>query len=95
VPDTISPKPAKHYASVNMIEIRWQEPASNGGSNLTHYLVEWDEGRGNGYWYSLGQTLGYTTFTVSSGNSIHFKASDTYLFRVLGVNAVGQSEWSE
>lgn len=50
------------------MEIRWQEPY-NGGSNITHYLVEWDEGRGNGYFYSLGQTNGYTTFIVSSSVS--------------------------
>ena len=75
------------------MEIRWIEP-SNGGSNITHYNVEWDEGRGNELFYPLATTLGYETVTVTDSNP-HFRGGDAYVFRVEAVNAVGESLWSE
>jgi hypothetical protein len=75
------------------MEIRWQEP-NDGGSNITHYTVEWDEGRGNDQFYHLGETEGYTTFEVGIHNSAYYEGGEQYIFRVLATNAVGESEWS-
>lgn len=51
--------PAKHLASINSIEIRWDEPVNNGGSAITDYLVYWDEGRGTNVFVFIGNTEAY------------------------------------
>jgi hypothetical protein len=55
IPDQVSPAPYKHEASTSSITIRWTEP-NDGGSEITFYTVEWDEGRGNDQYYLLGET---------------------------------------
>ena len=86
--------PYKHAASVSSLEIRWAEP-DNGGSIITDYNVEWDEGRSNGEFYFLGTTQGYETFTVNEDLSSRFVGGEAYVFRVNAVNAVGEGEFSD
>lgn len=93
IPDQPS-QPYKHFASVNTIEVRWQEP-NDGGSNITHYSVEWDQGRGNDQFYYLGETEGYTTYQVGLHDSAAFEGGDSYIFRVMAINDVGESLWSQ
>lgn len=58
--------PYKHYASVSAIEIRWTEPSSNGGSNITDYYIYWDEGKGTEEYVYIANTIGYLTYTIDA-----------------------------
>lgn len=56
---TVPGVPYKHQASIDSIEIRWTEPVSNGGSEITDYAVYWDEGRGTNEFVYIDSTSGY------------------------------------
>jgi hypothetical protein len=58
--------PYKNYASISAIEIRWTEPLSNAGSNVTDYRVWWDEGKGTDEFVYIDSTEGYLTYTIDA-----------------------------
>lgn len=87
--------PWKHVASINSIELRWDEPVSDGGSSLTDYRVYWDEGRGTDEFVYIANTLGYQTFTINAEKSSYFIGGEWYIFRVAAVNIIGQGDYTE
>jgi hypothetical protein len=88
--------PYKNYASVSAIEIRWTEPLSDGGSNITDYLVYWDEGRGTNEFVQIANTIGYLTYTIDAVKSPEwFMGGAWYQFYVSAVNIIGESVYSD
>jgi hypothetical protein len=71
------------------IEIAWSAPASNGGSAVTDYVIQYSSDSG-ATWTSYSDTtstvLGVTVFDLLSAT--------TYLFRVAAVNAAGTGPYS-
>ena len=66
--------------------MHWQHPKEDGGSDITKYILEIQEGKKD--WKQLSQVENYTT---------KFKATDLkegtqYKFRVSAVNKIGQSK---
>ena len=61
------------------VELRWTEPADDGGEPITHYEYEQD---GSGTWTSTGSAeTSYTVMELTNGQS--------YAFRVRAVNSIG------
>ena len=71
------------------ITTSWAAPASNGGSVITDYVVEFSADNGSN-WITVTRTASTTTSQLVSGlaNGV------SYIFRVAAVNAVGTSGWS-
>ena len=73
-------------SGTNAIHVSWQEPGSNGGSDITSYSVQWK--RASGSWsmaedvsQSVTQNTNYTITNLSPGVE--------YSVRVIATNAVG------
>lgn len=64
--------------------LKWKEPDDDGGSPISHYIVEKQEG--NGRWVPCGESSD-TTLRVNK-----LIEGQTYKFRVKAVNRQGQSE---
>jgi hypothetical protein len=76
--------------SDTMITVTWEAPASNGGSDITGYMVQ--SKYGDGEWMDVdpahtGMDMMYMDTGLMSGT--------TYYYRVLAMNAAGNSEWSD
>jgi hypothetical protein len=76
------------YSGDSLIRVTWDAPASNGGSPITDYVVQ----------YSLSSSGGWTTYNdgTSTGTQIFIEgiAVGSYYLRVAAVNAIGQGPWS-
>mgnify|MGYP000903435386 CR=1 FL=1 len=76
-------------SSRTVVALTWNVPPSNGGSDITGYIVEWDAGLGGGVF----------TDAVNEASTSHSRAATTtggsYVFRVRAANAVGESLNSE
>ena len=70
----------------------WQEPEDDGGSPVTHYIVEWQElDTVPGKWQELGETRAdVMKFACNS-----LKENKKYRFRIRAVNSVGPSKPGE
>ena len=66
------------------VTLSWSAPASNGGSSLTDYLVEYSA-NGGGSW----STFTHAASTAPTQTVTGLTAGTTYTFRVSAVNAVG------
>ena len=73
-------------AGTGKLSVSWQEPASNGGSSITAYTVQWKESSGS--WDSASDVSSATTTTTS--HTISRLSLDTeYSVRVIAGNSVG------
>jgi hypothetical protein len=70
------------------VTVTWTAPASNGGSAITDYTVQYQELGGS--WTTFTDGTSTTTSTVVTG----LTGETPYLFRVAAVNAVGLGSWS-
>lgn len=70
------------------VSLSWAAPASNGGSAITNYLVQYSLG-GN-VWAAFSKPTSTATSIVASG----LENGSTYLFRVAAVNSTGAGPWS-
>lgn len=69
--------------TANSAALQWQAPEDDGGSDLSHYLVEVSVDGGD--WTKLGKVDSYSTkFRCSD-----LKTNSKHVFRVSAVNAVG------
>ncbi|GFO38541.1 titin, partial [Plakobranchus ocellatus] len=68
------------------VTMHWQQPAEDGGSNITDYVLEVQEG--NKDWKNLTKVESYTT----KYKAVDLKEGTQYKFRVSAVNKVGQSK---
>lgn len=69
--------------TANSAALQWQAPEDDGGSDLSHYLVEVSVNGGD--WSQLGKVDSYSTkFRCSD-----LKTNAKHIFRVSAVNAVG------
>ncbi|XP_065089533.1 twitchin isoform X14 [Ochlerotatus camptorhynchus] len=81
--------PTRVETSEDSITITWTKPASNGGSPITHYIVE-KRPATEGTWTKVQQgTLKDMVCKVSG-----LSENREYIFRVAAVNAAGQSPFS-
>jgi len=83
------PDPCTNYTSKNItangLTLTWSTPLSDGGADITGYVVEKKEGNRR-MWQSVGTTE-MTEFEVSG-----LYEGNQYNFRVMAENCVGQSE---
>lgn len=72
------------YPTSTLVQISWDPPASDGGSAITSYVVEYQNG---GAWIALtpsGRTASTSAVTINDG----------WQLRIAAVNAVGQSGYA-
>ena len=76
--------------SDTMITVTWEAPASNGGSDITGYMVQ--SKYGDGEWMDVDPAhTGMDMMYMDTG----LMPGTTYYYQVLAVNAVGNSAWSD
>ena len=68
------------------VTMHWQHPVEDGGSDVTKYIVEIQEGKKD--WKQLSKVESYTT----KFKAVDLKEGTQYKFRVSAVNKIGQSE---
>ena len=77
------------YRGDGRIRVTWEAPASNGGSAITDYVIQ----------YSLSSSSGWTTYSDGTSTStqvfVEYIATGSYYIRIAAVNAIGQGPWSE
>ena len=72
--------------TANSAALQWQSPEDDGGSPLTHYVVE--ASVDDGEWIKLGKVDSYSTkFRCSD-----LKTNAKHVFRVTPVNAIGSGK---
>ena len=71
------------------LAVSWQAPASNGGSNLTGYTVQWKETSGS--WDSSSDVSEATT-TGTAHTITGLTDGTPYAVRVLTTNGIGDGE---
>jgi hypothetical protein len=82
--------PTLKVSTETSITIQWQEPADDGGTDISDYQVLWDEGSG-GSFVLLGSTLNFNEFTPD----VTLTTGLTYRFKVRAVNYIGTGIDSE
>ncbi|KAI8488694.1 Titin-like [Branchiostoma belcheri] len=89
-PDRIENPPEVVSVDKDSVELRWDEPLSNGGTIILGYIVEKREKTGN-YWHRVTPTL-ITENTYTVTGLIEFSS---YQFRIRSENAMGVSASSD
>lgn len=86
-----APEPPRDLAgdpTTTSVALTWQPPASDGGSPIVNYLVQYRP-HGSGTWQEFSHTASVATaYTIPGLNS-----GATYDFQVSALNNVGQSGW--
>jgi hypothetical protein len=72
--------------SAGSVTVTWVAPASNGGTNITDYIVEYSSNAGSTYTVFVDGVSTALSSTISGLN-----VNSNYLVRVRAVNAVGES----
>jgi hypothetical protein len=76
--------------SDTMITVTWEAPASNGGSDITGYMVQ--SKYGDGEWMDVDPAhTGMEMMYMDTG----LMPGTTYYYRVRAMNAVDNGEWSD
>ncbi|XP_040159958.1 twitchin isoform X6 [Anopheles arabiensis] len=84
------PKPEVRDWDANSVTIGWNPPKSDGGATITEYIVQKKE-KDSPYWSNAGRVPG-----IKRDLQIPDLATETeYEFRVIAVNAAGESEPSD
>ncbi|XP_035779466.1 twitchin-like isoform X8 [Anopheles albimanus] len=84
------PKPEIKDWDANSVTIQWNPPKSDGGAAITEYIVQKKE-KDSPYWSNAGRVPG-----IKRDLQIPDLATETeYEFRVIAVNAAGESEPSD
>ena len=76
-------------AAYSSVAVTWTAPASNGGSAVTDYVVQYRLGTG-GTW----TTFADGTSTATSATVTGLTGGSAYYFRVAAVNVIGQGSYS-
>lgn len=71
------------------VQLNWTAPATDGGSPITDYVVQYSPDGGT-TWNTFADGTNTNTTTTVTG----LTSGVTYQFRVAAVNAAGQSAWS-
>jgi hypothetical protein len=82
------PQDVEPSAGMSYVDLTWSEPAANGGSQITNYIIY----RGTSY--------GSVVFLIEIGSILSYNDTDvensvTYTYRVSAKNAVGEGAWSD
>lgn len=72
------------------VDLEWTAPAKDGGSPITGYIIQKKE-KGSPFWQNAAQVSGKET----RGRAPDLVEGTEYEFRVIAINAAGQSEPSE
>ncbi|XP_049301025.1 twitchin isoform X6 [Anopheles funestus] len=84
------PKPEVRDWDANSVTIQWNPPKSDGGATITEYIIQKKE-KDSPYWSNAGRVPG-----IKRDLQIPDLATETeYEFRVIAVNAAGESEPSD
>ena len=84
---SVAPTSVSGIASNAQVSLSWTAPASNGGSVITGYVVEYTPSGGSASTVSTGSTsASYTVTGLTNGTA--------YTFRVAAVNAIGTGAYS-
>lgn len=76
-------------ASSSQVNLSWTAPTSNGGANISDYLVQYTSDNGATY-----ETFTASASTSTSRNITGLTAATTYKFRVAAKNSVGYGDFS-
>merc|ERR1740128_11344 len=74
----------------DFVELEWDAPKNNGGSPITGYVIQKKE-KGSPFWQNAAQIAG----NKCKGKAADLVEGTEYEFRVIAINAAGQSEPSE
>lgn len=77
-------------AGVTQVVLSWAAPASNGGSALTDYVVQYRTPNGSGGWSTFSHSASTTTGATVTG----LTGGSVYGFQVAAVNAIGTSAFT-
>ncbi|XP_030384654.1 fibronectin type-III domain-containing protein 3A [Scaptodrosophila lebanonensis] len=75
--------------SKSSINLRWSAPNAN-GAPITHYLLEYDEGKGNALHFVELVKTKTKHYAINK-----LQATTVYCFRLAAINEMGQSQYSE
>ena len=76
----------------NGVQLNWTAPASNGGSAIIDYVIQYSADNGI-TWNTYADGIAITTNTLVP-TPMPLNAGTTYTFRVAAVNGIGQGAWS-
>ena len=74
----------------NQVALSWSAPASNGGSVISDYTVQYRTNAGPGAWNTFSHTASSATSQTVTG----LTNNTTYDFQVAAVNSIGQGSYS-
>lgn len=82
-------KPSAEVQTLTSATVKWTPPVSDGGSRITHYLIEY---RMTGFFHWREEK----TLSTSTSHTVHgLTKNSSYTFRVKAVNIAGESQPSD
>ncbi|KAI5701647.1 hypothetical protein M8J75_011693 [Diaphorina citri] len=93
--EIISKPPSKPEGPLELVEdtvLTWQAPSNDGGTPITHYIVEQETPASSGKFEELKKLNSNPEPRVDLNESLHNNNYDNVVFRIFAVNLKGRSE---
>jgi hypothetical protein len=88
------PTGLRAVAGIDYVDLSWSSPSSDGGSNITVYLVR-RQMASTGEWTQFEVDVNGTTVPVTSIHDDHATSGDVYTYNVVAMTDKGQSGYSD